>query len=135
MRPLVSVAACRWVLTPSPAASTPKRATVGESKNAAKPPIAFDPPPLLATCQQALEDKRRLRVRYRPEYSGAGLVGGVGARNNSQGALDGRRRFGSYGQVGAFRLETVLIGDEGQRNLLAFGRIAGRNAAAETPWT
>lgn len=51
----------------------------------------------------------------------AGLVGGVGARNDGQGALDGRRRLGSDGQVGAFRLETVFVGDEGQRDLLAFG--------------
>lgn len=60
---------------------------------------------------------------------GAGLVGGVGAGNDGEGALDGRRRLRSDGQVVSLRLEAVLVGDEGQGDLFTFRRVVGPRTA------
>ena len=63
--PTVSGAPWRPLSRPSPAASTPSSATSGSSMNAAKVPIAFEPPPTQATTRSGSRPSRVEDLRAR----------------------------------------------------------------------
>ena len=67
-----------------------------------------------------VEEAEHHELLFGAHTGGAGLVGGVGAGDDGQCALDGRRWLRCDGQVGALRLEPVLVGDEGQGDFLTF---------------
>ena len=76
-----------------------------------------------------VEEAEHHELLFGAHTGGAGLVGGVGAGDDGQCALDGRRWLRCDGQVGALRLEPVLVGDEGQGDFLTFRWVVGPGAA------